>query len=66
MGYLKKQKRIVDPRCLLCDFVTEPVVIYYDDDFMIKGWKCPHCGSSVINPSDIPKALKLLRTTVKV
>ncbi len=51
---------------MLCDVQTEPTIIYYDDDFLVRGWKCPGCGSTVIHPEDIPKALDLVRATAKV
>ncbi len=56
----------VNPTCMLCDVQTEPTIIYYDDDFLVRGWKCPGCGSTVIHPEDIPKALDLVRATAKV
>jgi hypothetical protein len=57
---------MVNPRCILCEVLTEPTVVYYDDACMIRGWRCPHCGSSLINPSDISKAMNLLKETAKV
>ncbi len=67
MGHLKRQKRrwMTNPKCILCEVLTEPTVVYYDDAYMIRGWKCPHCGSSLINPSDISKAIHLLKETAK-
>ena len=57
---------VVNLECLLCDVQTEPTVIYYDDDFIVRGWKCHNCGSTFIHPEDIPKALELVRETAKV
>ncbi len=65
------QNRIIprwldNPKCLLCDALTESMVIYDGDNFTIRGWKCPECGLTLIHPNDIPKALELLRETAKI
>ena len=62
----RRHSGVVNPSCMLCDVQTEPTIIYYDDDFLVRGWKCPSCGSTLIHPEDIPKALDLVRETAKV
>ena len=62
----RRQRWLTAPKCFFCDILTEPTIIYYDDDCMVKGWKCPHCGFTLINPTDIPTALDLVRETAKV
>lgn len=68
MGHLNriKSKWLVNPKCLLCDILIESTIIYHGDEFIIRGWKCPRCGLTLLHPSDIPKALELLRETVRV
>jgi len=62
----RRHRWVVNPKCLLCDVQTEPTIIYYDDDFIVRGWKCLSCGSTLIHPEDIPKALELVGETAKV
>lgn len=68
MGIPKRRRYtwIIDPKCLICDIQTDPTIIHYDKEFIVRGWKCPRCGLTLINPNDIPKALELVRETAKV
>jgi len=66
-----KEKRIKNrwftaPKCMLCDILSDPMIIYRGESFMIRGWKCPGCGLTFIHPKDIPKAFDLLKQTAKV
>ena len=33
---------------------------------MIRGWRCPKCGFTLIHPGEINKALEILRDTAAV
>ena len=50
----------VSPTCFFCDLLTEPTVLYRDDDGAIRGWKCSRCGFTLPHSHDIQKALSVL------
>ncbi len=54
------------PHCLFCDIYTEPSIVLRLEDRVIKGWKCPQCGFTLIHPEEIPKAMEFLKETMKL
>jgi hypothetical protein len=51
----------VSPPCFFCDLLTEPTVLYRDDEGVIRGWKCSRCGFTLPHSHDIHKALSVIR-----
>ena len=47
------------PKCLLCDVLTEPTILFRSTRCSIRGWRCPECGFRLIHPREIHKALQL-------
>jgi|GEM_PF-6097150 tRNA(Ile2) C34 agmatinyltransferase TiaS len=54
-----------NPKCLFCDVSMRPAVIIRGEDYLLRGWRCPKCGFTLIHPHEIPKALELLRAMTK-
>lgn len=49
------------PECLFCDIPSKPTIILSGYDYIVRGWRCPKCGFTLIHPNEIQKALELLR-----
>jgi len=60
------QRRTPNPKCVFCDLLTEPSIIFQSEDLTVRGWRCPKCGFTFIHPSEIPKALQVLREVAKI
>jgi hypothetical protein len=54
----------VSPKCFFCELLTEPTVLYRDDDVVIRGWKCPRCDFTLPHSHDIHKALSIINKQV--
>ena len=55
-----------NPKCVFCDVSTEPTIIFRSEDHLVRGWKCPKCGFTLIHPHEIPKALELLKQIARI
>jgi len=55
-----------NPICVFCDIQTMSTTIFRGENFMIRGWRCPKCGFTLIHPEEIAKALEILRETAAV
>lgn len=53
-------------RCINCDSQMNLIVLYKGVDFVIRSWRCPKCGLTLIHPKDAPNALELLKETIEV
>ena len=47
-------------KCVFCDVMMYPAVVYRCDKNAVSGWRCPSCGFKIIHPQEIAKALQLL------
>ena len=57
---------IPNPKCIFCDSITESMIIFQIEENIIRGWKCPKCGFALIHPDEIPKAMELLKESMKL
>jgi hypothetical protein len=55
-----------NPICVFCDIQTMSTTIFRGESLMIRGWRCPKCGFTLIHPGEINKALEILRETAAV
>jgi hypothetical protein len=62
----RTQRRTSNPKCVICDIMTEPSIIYQSEDVTVHGWRCPQCGFAFIHPKEIPKALEVLKEVARV
>jgi len=60
------QRRTLNPRCVFCDVLTEPSIIFQSEDLVVRGWRCPKCGFTYMHPNEIPKALQVLKEVARV
>ena len=56
----------LNPKCVFCDLIKEYRVILNIEENTIVGWRCPKCGFALIHPYEIPKAMKLLKESMKL
>jgi tRNA(Ile2) C34 agmatinyltransferase TiaS len=55
-----------EPKCVFCNASTKATIILRSEGYIVRGWKCPKCGFTLIHPKEIPKALKLLREIAEI
>jgi hypothetical protein len=54
------------PKCVFCDLIAKPMIILQAQEYSIKGWRCPKCGFTLLDPKEIPKAMSLLKEARKI
>jgi DNA-directed RNA polymerase subunit RPC12/RpoP len=64
----KRASKWVDPnpKCIFCDIPATQTVIHRENDSIIRGWRCPRCGFTIIHPKDIQRALQVMSQTAEV
>jgi len=53
-------------KCINCDSKMGLIVLYRGADFVVRSWRCPKCGLTLLHPQDVPKAIELLKETIEV
>ena len=64
----KGAKKMIAPNpiCVFCNIQTMSATIFRGENLMIKGWRCPKCGFTLIRPEEIAKALEILKETAAI
>lgn len=48
------------PACFYCDIPTRPVIVYRQGSVVVRGWRCPKCGFTLLDPKDIKVAMRVV------
>lgn len=57
---------VSSPKCVFCGSTTEPTIVVQVEENMLRGWRCPKCGFSLMHPDEVPKAMELLKEAMKL